>query len=564
MAVAGLTMFGLIVATPEFRTAAADEPRENSKFGDPEAKALALRVHAEAAAFDKLPRFYYRVQAGNGDVESMLDMEDCTLPWLKKALDEPISQERWFQSGETLAWSNRQAFWSTYDRKFKNETRELHGDTSRHDRVWTIGEAFQRDEADDHPTSFVLVQKPERIWERRLIQLAYFRVTPHQFWWGRSSAHGDTISDIPPELAAYRLAGIEQFDDELCDVVESAARAERLWIGRESRRLRGVLVSTLRGGILPEFYKTEFVANMAGKPISSRKEYQDWHAGLSARQKTELLIAWNEKYFGQFGPNELIRFRDYREVAPGVWIPFREDRAFTHPAKDGDKRRKYIHLWVAVQDVKTDVDLTETIEKLQPREGDQVQDQRFGVVVNYKYLRDRTQAELLELVDAERQKLAADAAIVKEMIAPIEELVGKTAPKLPAEGWFGGTVPKVDGKPYLVHFWATWCGPCKNDLPLLKKLAADGLHIIGMHPAGTPADDVAKVINDRELGYPTFLASGKTGDGDRMIGGYPIGLFPYCILVDGEGLVAGHGSLGPELLAKLRALTPGKEKTDRK
>ena len=79
--------------------------------------------------------------------------------------------------------------------------------------------------------------------------------------------------------------------------------------------------------------------------------------------------------------------------------------------------------------------------------------------------------------------------------------------------------------------------------------------VIGMHPAGTSAEEVGKVISDQELGYPTFLASAKLRDGDRKIGGYPAGMFPYCILVDGEGRVAGHGSLGPELMAKFRALT---------
>ncbi len=77
-------------------------------------------------------------------------------------------------------------------------------------------------------------------------------------------------------------------------------------------------------------------------------------------------------YFDSFGPNELMRFRDYREVASGVWIPFREDRAWTHSAEKGRHGRKYIHLWVAVQEVQTDLDLAETIQKLQPRDGDEV------------------------------------------------------------------------------------------------------------------------------------------------------------------------------------------------
>lgn len=176
------------------------------------------------------------------------------------------------------------------------------------------------------------------------------------------------------------------------------------------------------------------------------------------------------------------------------------------------------------------------------------------MVVNYKFQRDRTQGALLELVDAERQKRATDAEIVKRIIAPIAELVGNPAPALPTEGWVGGPPPQLANRPYLIHFWATWCGPCKNDFPLLKKLVAEGLPIVGMHPAGTSSEDVRNVIDVGKLGYPTYLAPTRTDGDDRMIGGYPVGLFPYCVLVDSTGKVAGHGSLGPEVVAKLRSL----------
>jgi hypothetical protein len=399
---AALTMLALIVASAELETATADGPDATSRLSDSDAKALALRAHAEAAAVDKLPQFYYRVQSGNGDVETMLDIEDCSLPLLTKALDEPISQDRWFQSGQTLAWSNGLVVWSNYGRKFKNETQQSNGDKYRQDRVWTIGDAFERSESDGRPARFVFVPKPESLWEGRLNQLGWFRVTPHQFWWAKGSSHDyqDTVSVISPELAAYQFVDSERFDGELCDVVESPTRAERLWIGRESQRLRGVLVFMFRGAMPAEpFYATEVVEKMAGRPIASQQEYQEWVEKLTGRQKIELSIAWNEMYFEQFGPNELMRFRDYREVAPGVWVPFREDRVFTHPAGNGQKRRKYIHLWAAVQEVRTDVDLTDSVEKLRPSDGDPVQDQRFGAVINYPFRRERTEHELLVLAD---------------------------------------------------------------------------------------------------------------------------------------------------------------------
>jgi thiol-disulfide isomerase/thioredoxin len=531
--------------------AAADEQPNAPSLSDSESKALALDVQVAAASVDMLPQFHYGALSGNGVVDKMREMDELSLAGLKQAIDGKVEEQDWLQWRVTLAWNERQALWSHADQ----EGRAFNSKTSRQDRVWRTDQAFERGESDGQPARFVFVQTPQRLWNGCLRELAYFRVAPHRFWWATSNHHNDRISPVPSEQASYRFVVREPFDDELCDVIESAERAERLWIGHASGRLRGVLTCFYRGTTpIEPFYTTEQARKISGRSFSSQQEFQEWSAGISAQQSIELTRALNEAHFASYKPNELIRFRDYREVAPGVWIPFREDRAFTHSAGESRNRFKYIRLWVAVQDARTDVDLTDTIEKLQPEDGEQIQDQRFGVVVSYKFLRDRTQGELLELVDAQRQKQAAGDAALQQIVAPIEELVGKAAPELPVEGWIGGNRPELAGKPYLLHFWATWCGPCKNDLPRLKEMASQGVQIIGIHPAGTPAEDVGKVINDQELDYPTWLASAKTGEGERKIGGYPAGVFPYCVIVDGKGRVAGHGSLGPELVAKLHAL----------
>jgi thiol-disulfide isomerase/thioredoxin len=320
-----------------------------------------------------------------------------------------------------------------------------------------------------------------------LFEFGYLRLTPHQYRWGRTVAKGNAhvINPGPPEKATWAHAGAEEFGGETCDVVASADRAERLWVGRVSGRVRGVM--SYRGG---------------------------------------------EKVT----PNELIRFDDYREVAPGVWLPFRETRGFVHSSETVPGKSLLRRSELVVEEARTDADLTEDSARLLPKEGDRVQDQRFATPVDYKYGDRRTDDAIRAKADEQYRKQLQSQEEIVRALKPIAAMVGKPAPELPAGGWVGGRRPDLAGKPYLVHFWATTCGPCKGDNPRLKKLSEQGLTVVGLHPPGVPADELERVIRDQSMPYPTLVGDGKDG-------GYPFAVFPYCVLVDARGRVATHGFL---------------------
>jgi cytochrome c biogenesis protein CcmG/thiol:disulfide interchange protein DsbE len=123
-------------------------------------------------------------------------------------------------------------------------------------------------------------------------------------------------------------------------------------------------------------------------------------------------------------------------------------------------------------------------------------------------------------------------------------LYGKPAPEIDLETFDGErmTLSSLRGRPAIINFWATWCGPCRDEFPLMVTTYADrtddGLEILGiLH------DDTVK-------GGSAFAADmGATWpmlyDADDEAWNAYLGLgMPTSFFVDAEGIVQAF-SLGP-------------------
>jgi thiol-disulfide isomerase/thioredoxin len=116
------------------------------------------------------------------------------------------------------------------------------------------------------------------------------------------------------------------------------------------------------------------------------------------------------------------------------------------------------------------------------------------------------------------------------------------------------------GRGLVCNFWATWCAPCREEIPLLNaaqaKYAANGLQVVGI--AVDNAANVREFIKSTEIHYPVLLAGADAIDLMRDLGNTSGGL-PYTVLLDARGRLAGHklgafsaGDLDAAMVALLR------------
>jgi peroxiredoxin len=114
----------------------------------------------------------------------------------------------------------------------------------------------------------------------------------------------------------------------------------------------------------------------------------------------------------------------------------------------------------------------------------------------------------------------------------------KPAPKLELNDVEGRALRLGDykGKVVLLNFWATWCGPCKAEIPGFVELQAkyrDKLTVVGLS-VDDPADKARAFANEYKINYPILLADGKEEVQDAY---GPIWGIPASFIISKDGKV---------------------------
>jgi len=93
------------------------------------------------------------------------------------------------------------------------------------------------------------------------------------------------------------------------------------------------------------------------------------------------------------------------------------------------------------------------------------------------------------------------------------------------------------GKVIILDFWATWCVPCKEEIPsfieLQKKYGAKGLQVVGLS-VDDSQDMAKKYVDQMKMNYPVLLAEGK----EDILRAYdPIYSIPVSVIIDRKGRI---------------------------
>jgi thiol-disulfide isomerase/thioredoxin len=163
----------------------------------------------------------------------------------------------------------------------------------------------------------------------------------------------------------------------------------------------------------------------------------------------------------------------------------------------------------------------------------------------------KVQSELKDLLP-EVSRLVREAQLSQRMPARTNP-VGQIAPDFALADLTGKQVRlgSFRGKTVLLDFWATWCGPCRAELPVLEKLHIDHPDVVLLAiNVGENADVVQKFVTESKTSFTTLMGSTK-----KIMDDYDASGLPTVVIIGTDGKILSHiVGFGPQVDRQLRSV----------
>jgi len=149
--------------------------------------------------------------------------------------------------------------------------------------------------------------------------------------------------------------------------------------------------------------------------------------------------------------------------------------------------------------------------------------------------------------------------------APVPTTPPIAAPSIGAAALYATSFTDLDGRPQalgqfqgklvVLNFWATWCAPCREEMPAFTRLQARwksrGVQIVGV--SDEEAGKVARFGHELGINYPLWVGASASELSRRL--GNASGVLPHSAILDGSGRVL-EQKVGPYNEAELEAKLP--------